>query len=218
MQLLPGLTVMARWSAPRRCKRRLTNDLSQQLQLQRAEDRAARIQSRLTAHTLAVASSLRRTGHLDLTLAVSGLAPMAAQRWGRALGADQVCLQSGTSLGSRMRHLLLRMSRQHKGCPALLIGSDLPSLSRQDLLQAIERLGHHELVLGPSVDGGYWLIGMAATLMQRPQVWPLSGIAWGTNRVLQQTEVKAKAHGLSVDRLRTQRDLDHLSDLGPWLS
>ena len=138
--------------------------------------------------------------------------------WGRALGADQVCLQSGSSLGCRMRHLLMRTSRQRRGSPALLIGSDLPSLSRTDLLLAIEGLQEHDLVLGPSMDGGYWLIGMAPTLMQRPEAWPLSGIAWGSNRVLRQTEAKADAQGLSVELLRTQQDLDHLSDMRPWLS
>ena len=176
------------------------------------------MQRRLTAHTMAVAGSLSRSGHLDLTLAVSGLAAKAAERWGRTLGADQICLQKGNSLGCRMRHLLMRMSRQRWGCPALLIGSDLPNLSRTDLLLAIEALHEHDLVLGPSVDGGYWLIGIAPTLMQRPAAWPLSGIAWGSNRVMRQTAANADAQGLSVELLRTQQDLDHLSDMGPWLS
>ena len=102
------------------------------------------------------------------------------------------------------------------GCPALLIGSDLPDLNRHDLLMAIEGLGHNDLVLGPSMDGGYWLIGMAATLMQRPEFWPLSGITWGSHQVLQQTQAMTEGHGLRVARLRTHRDLDHLSDLQPW--
>ena len=77
--------MMARWPAPGRCKRRLARSVGAAA--------AARIQARLTRHTLAVACSLARQLGLEVVLAVDGLGPRAACRWGAALGANRCLLQ-----------------------------------------------------------------------------------------------------------------------------
>ena len=206
---------MARWPAPGRCKARLASDLLGRLNLAGVEARSAWIQQRLTGHTLAVAAELQRQALFTTVLAVSGLGPVAAQRWGQRHGIAQVRLQGPGSLGTRMkRQLLIQRSAKQA---ALVIGSDLPDLNRQDLLLAAERLAERDLVLGPASDGGYWLIGLSARLLDAPERWPLSGIPWGGPQVCQSTLKAAWRAGLSTDLLAERQDVDHLSDLDPWL-
>ncbi len=206
---------MARWPAPGRCKARLANDLLGRLNLDGVEARSAWIQQRLTGHTLAVAAELQRQALFTPVLAVSGLGPLAAQRWGRRHGIAQVRLQGPGSLGTRLKRQLL--SQRPAKQAALVIGSDLPDLNRQDLLLAVERLAERDLVLGPASDGGYWLIGLSARLLDAPERWPLSGIPWGGPEVCQSTLTAAWSAGLSTDLLPERQDVDHLSDLDPWL-
>ena len=206
---------MARWPAPGRCKARLAADLLDRLNLDGVEARSARIQQRLTSHTLAVAAELQRQALFTTVLAVSGLGPLAAQRWGRRHGIAQVRLQGPGSLGTRLKRQL-RLQRPSKRA-TLVIGSDLPDLNRRDLLLAVERLAERDLVLGPASDGGYWLIGLSAGLLEAPERWPLSGIPWGGPEVCRSTLTAAWSKGLSTDLLPERQDVDHLSDLDPWL-
>ena len=209
------LVVMARWPAAGRCKRRLARDLSQVLQHPGAAERAALIQRQLTGHTLTVAKQLDQEGWLDVVLAVSGAGPSAARRWGRGLGVSCVRLQGSGGLGTRLRRQLL-LSRRNDG-PTLVIGTDLPWLNRHDLLAAIAMLQRCDLVLGPAVDGGYWLIGFSSELLRRPAHWPLSGIPWGGDQVLASTLRQATDRGVSTLMLGERNDLDQLADLRPWL-
>lgn len=206
---------MARWPAPGRCKARLAADLLDRLNLDGVKARSARIQQRLTSHTLAVAAELQRQALFTTVLAVSGLGPLAAQRWGRRHGIAQVRLQGPGSLGTRLKRQL-RLQRPAKRA-TLVIGSDLPDLNRRDLLLAVERLAERDLVLGPASDGGYWLIGLSAGLLEDPERWPLSGIPWGGPEVCRSTLTAAWSKGLSTDLLPERQDVDHLSDLDPWL-
>ncbi len=206
---------MARWPAPGRCKARLAADLLDRLNLDGVKARSARIQQRLTSHTLAVAAELQRQALFTTVLAVSGLGPLAAQRWGRRHGIAQVRLQGPGSLGTRLKRQL-RLQRPSKRA-TLVIGSDLPDLNRRDLLLAVERLAERDLVLGPASDGGYWLIGLSAGLLEAPERWPLSGIPWGGPEVCRSTLTAAWSKGLSTDLLPERQDVDHLSDLDPWL-
>ena len=100
--------------------------------------------------------------------------------------------------------------------PCLVIGTDLPELNPDDLRQAVERLKQHDLVLGPASDGGYWLLGIGASLIRSPQLWPLIGIPWGGPTVLEATLTAARAHGKSTALVPRRNDLDHWSDLQPW--
>ena len=217
MTAKPVLAVMARWPSAGRCKKRLANDLSR-LPLNHAGMRAARLQQRLMDHTMAVAISLRQQGHVELALAVSGLAPRAARRWGHSVQADRTVLQRGGSLGCRLRHLLLAFQRSNQGRSLLVIGTDLPELNRHDLLVAVESLQHRELVLGPADDGGYWLIGLSKALLKQPKRWPIQDIPWGSDAVLDSTIRQAQTAGVNPALIASRQDLDRFNDLTPWLS
>ena len=97
-----------------------------------------------------------------------------------------------------------------------MVGTDLPELNPDDLRQAVEQLEQHDLVLGPASDGGYWLLGIGASLIRSPQHWPLIGIPWGGPSVLEATLEAARRRQLSSALVAQRNDLDHWSDLKPW--
>ncbi|MFM8604531.1 MAG: TIGR04282 family arsenosugar biosynthesis glycosyltransferase [Cyanobium sp.] len=217
------LVVMARWPAPGRCKRRLASGCG--------PVRAAAVQARLTIHTLTAAARARQRARatdparrLVVVLAVEGIGPRAARRWGRRLGADRVRRQGRGSLGLRMRRQLLQ-SRRAGARAVVLIGSDLPGLEAADLLAAFAALeqGAREqsaLVLGPACDGGYWLIGVQGHLRQAALAGLFSGtgaaIGWGGPQVLARTLAAADAAGLVPRLLAERADLDRPADLEAW--
>jgi rSAM/selenodomain-associated transferase 1 len=214
---------MARWPAPGRCKRRLAAGCG--------PVRAAAVQARLTAHTLAAAARARQRARaadparpLAVVLAVDGIGPRAARRWGERLGADRVRRQGRGSLGLRMRRQLLQGHRAGARS-VVLIGSDLPGLEAADLLAAFAALeqGARErsaLVLGPARDGGYWLIGVQGCAGPAPPAGLFSGtdaaIGWGGPQVLANTLAAADAAGLVPRLLAERADLDHPADLAAW--
>ena len=211
---MPQIVVMARWPSPGRCKRRLSRDLAQGLGLHQAPERAMRIQRRLTEHTASVVTTTEHELLLPSVLAVSGLGQKGSLRWGRQLGITVVRQQGHGNLGCRLKRQLLQSRRDGHSC--LVIGTDLPDLCPGDLRQAMDRLESHDLVLGPAEDGGYWLLGMGRSLMQHPEVWPLTGIPWGKPDVLQTTLSAAKAAGISSTKVMLKRDIDHQRDLQRW--
>lgn len=87
-----------------------------------------------------------------------------------------------------------------------LIDSDSPTVPSAAFAEAVEVLArpHDTIVLGPSDDGGYYLIGMKTL---HPEVF--AGIDWSTERVLEQTKQRADEAGLTVHLLLTGFDVDN---------
>jgi rSAM/selenodomain-associated transferase 1 len=207
------VVVLARWPAPGRCKSRLAAGIGRR--------GAAAVQARLVLHVLAVArefvSRLRarlEAPSAELVLAVDGLGRRAARRWGRAVGVDRVVLQGGGGLGSRLQRQLMRAWREGAR-RIVLVGSDLPCLEPGDLAESFQALEAAPWVLGPALDGGYWLIGVRQP-HPSPFVGPAAPMAWGTAAVLESTLQLAALHGISVPLLTWRADLDLPSDLRRW--
>ena len=117
--------------------------------------------------------------------------------------------QVGSSLGDRMQHAIL--SAFDAGAKkAIVIGTDCPSLTAKDLKVAFEQLDKHDVVLGPALDGGYYLIGLNAN--QSPL---FEGINWSTSLVFEQTMHKAHSLKLSIRTLGKYPDVDFPEDLLP---
>lgn len=91
--------------------------------------------------------------------------------------------------------------------PAVLVASDSPQLRRDVVEEAFALLAEHELVLGPVVDGGYYLIGMRG--------WHdvLAGVAMSTSSVLDEIARAARELGVSLALLEPTYDVDVLEDL-----
>lgn len=88
-----------------------------------------------------------------------------------------------------------------------IIGSDCPEVDSHEILGAWSALTDHDLVLGPTTDGGYWLI---AARKPHPQLF--ADIPWSTSRVLELTMARAREAGLRVTLLRGLRDVDTVED------
>lgn len=119
--------------------------------------------------------------------------------------------QAPGDLGDRMRAWFLPRLSNH-GSAAVLIGADCPLLSPDDIFDAIERLRDRQLVLGPAVDGGYYLIGLRFDARASlPSLF--NDVPWSTDRVMAVTRDRARHAGLSVDLLTQREDIDTVEAL-----
>jgi len=115
--------------------------------------------------------------------------------------------QQGADLGERM-HLAF-CSALAGYSHALLMGCDCPSMTEQDLEQALMALNQdNEVVLAPAEDGGYVMIGLS-----RPHPELFENMDWGTDQVLAQTRAQIKRYKLRHYELNEQWDLDTPQDL-----
>ena len=210
----PTIVLMTKWHAIFRCKSRLANDIG--------AFKAAKIQKILTNHTINVAKKIQKEGHADIKVAIDGIGIKAARKWAALNKIKNVEIQGPGNLGTKMKRQFLKtfheqnLSHQIRN-PILIIGSDLPSISHFELIQAIQALKDKEMVLGPSSDGGYWLIGLSKKLLNPLCTWPFSGINWGSDKVLQETIRLASLNQIDYQLLQTKNDLDNIIDLSPWL-
>lgn len=119
--------------------------------------------------------------------------------------------QHGNDLGERMRHAFLE-SFQQGARRTVIIGTDSPSLPARLVEEAFAALACCDLVLGPSMDGGYYLIGFR---VQRSafRVRFLDDVEWSTERVLEQTVAKAKRAKLKIHLLAPWYDVDDATSL-----
>jgi rSAM/selenodomain-associated transferase 1 len=115
--------------------------------------------------------------------------------------------QEGGDLGARMTHALkaaLALGYRH----VVMAGTDLPTLSPAFYTQALDLLARHDVVLGPALDGGYYLVGLNQDLSEL-----FAGIPWSTDQVLARTKTKADSLGLKTGLLPACRDVDTIEDL-----
>jgi hypothetical protein len=95
------------------------------------------------------------------------------------------------------------------GCQrVVLLGSDSPNLPVRMAQQAFEMLDDHDLVLGPSEDGGYYLIGARG---QTPEIF--EGVVWSSAQVWRQTMENVQRAGLKCAALPSWYDVDQIEDL-----
>ncbi len=114
--------------------------------------------------------------------------------------------QGSGDLGARMERML-HAALDHGG-PALVVGTDIAALNREILIRAFQALDEVDLVLGPALDGGYYLLGL-----KRPAPALFRGMTWSTPQVLSRTRERAQDEGLAVMELEPLRDVDTAADL-----
>lgn len=113
--------------------------------------------------------------------------------------------QGQGNLGDRMARVLRRAS---KG-PVLIIGADIPAIRPPHIAQAFKALGHHDAVIGPAPDGGYWLIGLKNTRAVPRQLF--ENVRWSSEHACADT--RASMGGLSCALVQELRDVDTVYDL-----
>lgn len=119
----------------------------------------------------------------------------------------QLIDQVGDDLGARMQQAFTTMLG--KGYQRVfIVGTDVPSLPLDHYKQALTLLDTHDVVLGPALDGGYYLIGLKQAT---PALF--TDIAWSTDHVFAATQEKAASLGLKTALLPSWRDVDTIEDL-----
>ena len=139
----------------------------------------------------------------------------AREEMRRLAGDDALMVQRGAELGARM-HNAMRDARESGEGAVVLIGSDLPTLPSQHLVRAFDLLDgagsahapRCDVVLGPSEDGGFYLIGARGDL---PDIF--AGVEWGRSDVLARVSARAQHAGVLVGLAPTWWDVDALEDL-----
>jgi len=165
---------------------------------------AARLQRLFTRRTLALAQAAS-VGPVTLWCA-----PDPAHRFFRALarqGDLDARAQCGGDLGARLARAV-----DAAAGPVLLLGTDCPALTPDDLRDAARALNDgHDLALWPAEDGGYVMLGL-----RRPCAALFTDMPWSTDQVGRLTEDRARAAGLRLHRGRTLWDVDLPQDLPRW--
>ena len=116
-------------------------------------------------------------------------------------------LQQGKTLGEKMdRAITDTFKMGYDRC--VLIGADLPLINREIIAQAMRALEEISLVLGPTVDGGYYLVGSTKPC---PEIF--SGQSYGGNNVFENTVAAAQKAGLSLGTVAPMEDIDQPEDL-----
>ena len=155
-----------------------------------------------------------RGGHYRLVAYIDpGNELAAASAW---LGAAGVHFrpQQGGDLGERLANAFRHeFKRARRVCA---IGTDAPAVDRPVVERAFAELSTNDLVLGPALDGGYYLIGATG-------YWPdlFRNVPWSTEEVMTSTLVRARSLKLRTATLEPLADIDTVEDLEradapPW--
>lgn len=117
--------------------------------------------------------------------------------------------QQGEDLGERMKNAFTAAFKEgYESC--ILIGSDLPDLPGTILDRAFQALTDHDAVIGPSRDGGYYLVGFRRETMV-PAIF--QHIRWGTDTVFSETMAIFRQQPTDVSILQERQDIDEAADL-----
>ncbi len=133
--------------------------------------------------------------------------PDAVRQMRDWLGRHEYLAQEGRDLGERMAHAFaVHFDRGDR--PVVAIGADAPGVTAETVWEAVQALAEVDVVLGPALDGGYYLLGL-----NRPAHQLFEHVPWGSSRVLKVTVEACAAHDLRIRRLAPLRDLDTAADL-----
>lgn len=113
--------------------------------------------------------------------------------------------QHGHGIGERMSNAFEQVLQRHE--KVVLVGSDLPQLSAAILKEAFEKLEGSDFVIGPALDGGYYLLGMKT---YEPGVF--QNIEWSTPRVFAETIRRIEALRKTYSLLPVLSDVDNEAD------
>lgn len=190
------LGMMARAPVPGRCKTRLAAAIG--------DAAAARLYAAMIADSIDAYS--RAGAKRNVVIAApehEGLRALQAvvpRSW-------EVISQAGGELGERLANAFRAL--QTEGAAVVLVGSDSPTVPIQPIAEAFDRLhGSGRALIGPTDDGGYYLIGLTTLELEI-----VRHIPWSTHRVLETTLAGCAALSLTAELLPRWYDVDDAKDL-----
>lgn len=122
-----------------------------------------------------------------------------------------LCRQQGANLGERMHQSLLEVQAQgfkHM----VIIGTDCIEIRPEEIENAFAALDTHDYCIGPSLDGGYYLIGTS-----KPRLEAFTGIDWGTSTVREYTLKILDQIGCSHTTLPVKEDMDTIDSVQSFM-
>lgn len=165
---------------------------------------AARLQERMTRQVVGRVWSHTAVTGGRLVVAATGCSPREMRSW---LGPVEVVPQGDGDLGDRLFRVIEGEFRRGAG-KVIVVGADCPRLHEGHLVDAEGALERSDLVFGPALDGGYYLVGM-----KRPFRSLFQSMPWGTSEVLSRSLAAAKSQGVTVESIECLSDVDEAEDL-----
>lgn len=188
------LIIMARRPEPGRAKTRLCPPLTL--------EEAALLYEGMLRDTLELVGSL-----VGVSPAIA-VSPVGSEDYFRTLAPDALLIDQGEGeLGVRLAHTTAAAFAYGARAVAVM-SSDSPAVTLDALAQSFHLLADHDLVLGPSEDGGYYLAALC-----RPIPALFTEVTMSTPRVLHDTLAVATRLGLRVALLPLSYDVDSAADL-----
>ena len=188
------IVVMARQPVPGSTKTRLAAALG--------DETAASLYAAFLLDTIA---TCRRVARLLVTYAPDS--PDAALYFRDIAPEAMFAVQPDAPFGARLSAAM--QAAFDRGCERVaIIGSDIPHMESVWLNDAFASLDDHDVALGPTQDGGYYLLGL-----RTPEPRLFDDIDWSSGRELVQTRSRASQLELRVKNVQRTFDIDNLADL-----
>lgn len=194
------LIVFAKNPIPNQVKTRLIPEVS--------PEQAASLYS---AFLIDWCETLSELSNIDLVIAYT---PAESQSDLQTLLGEDVAYipQVGNDLGERLT-TATEWGFENRYNKIILVGSDSPTLPISYIFQAVVGLDTRDVVIGPSVDGGYYLIGFSSKNLTATVPSVFEDIAWSTANVFQQTVERIHAIDATLKLLPPWYDVDTPDDL-----
>lgn len=194
------LIVFAKNPIPNQVKTRLIPEVS--------PEQAASLYS---AFLIDWCETLAELSNIDLVVAYT---PAESQSDLQALLGEDIAYipQTGIDLGERLTSAT-EWAFENKYNKVILVGSDSPTLPISYIFQAVVGLDTRDVVIGPSVDGGYYLIGFSSENLTTTVPSVFQDIAWSTANVFHQTVKRIHAIDATLKLLPPWYDVDTPEDL-----
>ena len=113
-------------------------------------------------------------------------------------------LQKGFNMGEKIWHLKSIISSKF-----IMIGSDIPDINLKYLSNAFKVLNTTDIVIGPTYDEGFWLIGFSN---KKAINYPFKNIRWSSKFVLKDLMKNIKKNSISIGFCEKLRDIDIIDD------
>ena len=196
MQKKGGLIIFVKNAVAGKVKTRLAATIG--------NEAALKVYHNLLHHTRTTALKASSTNYLFYDQAIE-----AQDDWSTAHFNKRV--QATGDLGDRMNDAFLQVLKQED--KAVIIGSDCPEISESIINEAFDKLTLADVVIGPTHDGGYYLLGMKT--LHRSL---FDNMEWSTESVYSQTILRIKEKGLLYAVLPQLSDMDNIDDLNKFPS
>ncbi len=189
------LALFTRFPTPGRAKTRLIPLTGPEL--------AAQVHARLAERTVGVLRAAEPSAKLEIHFTGADKASFAD--W---LGPVHLVEQADGGLTERL------LAAMHPA-PVIFFGADTPELMEHHVRAAVAGLTHHDVMIGPSEDGGYYLIGLKCMMP-----FLFDAMPWSTEQVFSETLRRLTERGIKPLLLDTLADCDRPEDLQrwPWLT